>query len=128
MRTRRSAAEVGRRPLGLIIARSRTISDGNSVLCGTEKKFENFRSETRWKMQQNPQAASRQCQGDLVRTCRSAAEVGRRPLGLILARSRTISDENFCGTEKNSKTFGPKRVEICDATRMPHRATAQATL
>ena len=31
-----------------------------------------------------------------MRTCWSAAEVGRRPAALILARSRTISDENFC--------------------------------
>ena len=29
-----------------------------------------------------------------MRTCTSAAKVGRRPAGLILARSRTISDEN----------------------------------
>ena len=112
VRTCWSAAEVARRPAGLILARSRTISDDN--FCGTDSKFENFRSETRWKMQQNWQAASRQCQGDLVRTCRSAAEVGRRPLGLISARSHTISpiilNENSCGTEKKSKNFGPKCV------------------
>ena len=42
-------------------------------------------------------------------TRRIAAEVGRRPAGPISARSHTISHENFCGTEKNSKIFGPKR-------------------
>ena len=47
------------------------------------KKFENFRSEIRLKMRRIPQAAPRQCSADLVRTCRSAAEVGRRPAALI---------------------------------------------
>ena len=42
-------------------------------------------------------------------TCQSAAEVGRRPAALILARSRAILDEKFCGTEINSKNLGPKR-------------------
>ena len=57
------------------------------------KNFEKFRSETRSKTRQNPQAASCQCSADLVRTCWSAAEVGRRPAGLILARSRAISNK-----------------------------------
>ena len=108
VRTCHSAAEVGRRPAGLIFARSRTISDEN--FCGTEKNFEKFRSETRLKMGQNPHPASCQCSDDLVGPSWSAAEVERRPAGLVYARSRTIPDENFCGTEKNSKNFGPKRV------------------
>ena len=103
VRTCWSAAEVGRRPAGLIFARSRTISNEN--FCGTEKNFEKFLSETRLKMRQNPHPASCQCSGDLVGTCWSAAEVGCRPAGRICARSRTISDENFCGTEKNFRKF-----------------------
>ena len=100
-RTRRSAAEVGRRPAGPISARSHTISDEN--FCGTEKRIGKFRSEMRWKMRQKPHGASCQCSADLVKTCWSAAEIKHRPAGLIFARSRGISGENFRGTEKNSK-------------------------
>ena len=69
--------------------RSRNLSFSELYAC---KKFETFRSEMRLKIRQNPQAASRQCSVDLVRTCRNAAEVGRRPFRRISARSRTISD------------------------------------
>ena len=103
VRTRWSAAEVGRRPAGLISARSRTISD--EKFCGSERKFGNFRSETRWKTRQNSQAASCRCSADLVRTRWSAVEVGRRPAGLISARSRTISDEKFCSRPEKSRKF-----------------------
>ena len=73
------------------------------------KKFEIFRSEIRLKMRQTPQAASLQCFIYLVRTCRSAAQVGRRPAGLIYAQSRTTSDVKFL---RHRKKFEKFRSEI----------------
>ena len=83
--------------------------DFGSKFLRRRKNFEIFRSETRLKMRPNPHAASCQCSADLVRTRQSAAEVGRRPAGLICAQSRTILDEKFWRHRKNSKIFGPKR-------------------
>ena len=95
------------------------------IFCGAEK----FRSEMRLKTRPNPQAASWRCSADLVGTCWSAAEVGRRPAGLILARSRTISDDNCLRHREDSKffefffqcrkNFHPKSCEIAPKSARP---------
>ena len=71
-------------------------------------------------MRRNSHAASCKCSAELVRTWRSAAEVGRRPAGLSFARSCTISDENFCGTEKNSEKISVRK-SIENATKTAGR-------
>ena len=101
----------GRAPSGRADCRAISHDFGRKFL-RHRKNLKNFRSETRRKKRHNPHAAPCQCSADLVGTCRSAAEVGRRPAALIFARSRTISDEKFCGTEKNRNFSVPNAETV----------------
>ena len=73
-------------------------------------------------------AASSRCMERKLRTFLRAAEAGRRRAALIAAIFCTISDENFCGAEKNSQFFGSKRDGKSDTTRRPRHASAPPTL